>query len=64
MRESIAEYVAELKRLTTDCRFDDTKHYLEESLHDHFGGGLRTESTRKRLLTEKKLTFANTVETA
>ena len=62
--ESIAEYVAELRRLTTHCKFEDTVDYLEESLRDRFVCGLRTESTKKRLLTEKKLTFASAVELA
>ena len=62
--ESIAEYVAELRRLTTHCKFEDTVDYLEESLRDRFVCGLRTEGTKKRLLTEKKLTFASAVELA
>ena len=41
--ESIAEYVAELRRLTTHCKFEDTVDYLEESLRDHFVCGLRLE---------------------
>ena len=52
-------YVAELRRLTTHCKFEDTTDYLEESLCDCFIFGLRTESTRKQLFTEKNLTFAN-----
>ena len=34
--ESIADYVAELRRLTTHCKFEDTTDYLEESLRDRF----------------------------
>ena len=62
--ESIADYVAELRRLTTHCKFEDTIDYLEESLCDRFVFGLRTESTRKRLLTEKNLTFTKALEIA
>ena len=62
--ESIAEYVAELRRLATHCKFEDTVDYLEESLRDRFVCGLRTESTRKRLLTEKNLTFTKALEMA
>ena len=62
--ESIAEYVAELRRLTTHCKFENTVDYLEESLRDRFVCGLRTESTRKRLLTEKNLTFTTALEIA
>ena len=38
--ESIAEYVVELRRLTTHCKFEDTANYLEESLCDRFVCGL------------------------
>ncbi len=62
--ESIADYVAELRKLTTHCKFEDTTDFLEESLRDRFVFGLRTESTRKRLLTEKNLTFAKALEIA
>ena len=62
--ESIAEYMAELRRLTTHCKFENTVDYLEESLRDRFVCGLRTESTRKRLLTEKNLTFTTALEIA
>ena len=56
--ESIASYVAELRQLTVHCKFEDTTDFLEESLHDRFVCGLRSESTRKRLFQEKTLTFA------
>ena len=64
MGESIAKYVAELRRLTTHCKFENTVDYLEESLRDHFVCGLRTENMRKRLLTEKNLTFTKALEIA
>ena len=57
--ESIVNYVAELRKLTTHCKFEETKDFLQESLRDRFVCGLRSESIRKCLLTEdQKLTFA------
>ena len=57
--ESIAEYVAELRRLSTRCKFDD---YLEQALRDRLVCGLRNEGTRKRLLSEADLTSAKALE--
>ena len=34
--EMIADYVAELRKLTTHCKFENTKDFLEESLRDRF----------------------------
>ena len=62
--ESIADYVAELRRLATKCKFEDTTDFLEDSLRDRFVFGLRAEGIRKRLLTEPKLTFAKAIEIA
>ena len=59
--ESIATYVAELRRLATDCAFND---YLNEVLCDKFVCGLRSEATQQRLLVEKDLTFTKAVEIA
>jgi len=59
--ESIATYVAELRRLTTDCTFDA---YLNDALRDKFVCGLRSEATQRRLLAEKDLTFTKAVEIA
>ena len=59
--ESIAEYVAEPCKLTTNCDFGD---YLEEALRDHFVCGLCSETTQKQLLTEAELTFQHAVEIA
>ena len=56
--------MAELRRLTTHCKLENTVDYLEESLHDRFVCGLRMESTRKWLLTEKNLTFTTALEIA
>ena len=59
--ESVAEYVAELKRLSTHCQFEA---YLDDALRDCLVCGLRKESTQKRLLLEDKLTFTKAVEMA
>ena len=62
--ESIADYVAELRRMATKCKFEETRDFLEESLRDRFVFGLRAEGIRKRLLTEPNLTFAKAIEIA
>ena len=59
--ESVAMYVAELRRLATHCAFEA---YLEEALRDRLVCGLRSESTQKRLLSEADLTLARAVEIA
>ena len=48
--ESIAEYVAELRRLATHCEF---KTYLNEALRDRLVWGIRDESVQRRLLAVK-----------
>ena len=57
--ESIAEYVAALRRLATTYDF---KEYLEQALRDRVVCGLRHEPTQKKLLTESKLTLAKAIE--
>jgi len=52
--ESVAEYVAELRRLADTCNFGA---YLNNALRDRLVCGLRSEAVQKRLLTEEKLTF-------
>ena len=59
--ESITMYVAELRRLATDCAFND---YLNEALHDKFVCGLCSKATQRRLLAEKDLAFTKAVEIA
>ena len=61
--ESIADFVADLKRLIVPCKYPaDTQDMI---LHDRFVFGLLSESTRKRLLTEKDdTTFSTAVEIA
>ena len=60
--ESIAEFVAELRKLSTHCSFKDSQ--LEEALRDRLVCGLRSVATQRRLLTEAKLTFADALKTA
>ena len=62
--ETIADFVAELRKLTTHCKFEDTTDFLDESLRDGFVCGLRSESVRKHLFKEEKLTFAKAVDLA
>ena len=50
--ESIAEYVAELHRLASHCELGT---FLEQALQDRLVFGMRSESTKKRLLMEKSL---------
>ena len=57
--ESIADYVAELQRLSVHCEFGD---YL--ALHDRLVCGLHTESIQKRLLAEADLTLKKALELA
>lgn len=56
-----ADYIAELRRLVTSCEFGS---FLDEALRDRFVCGLRSESARRKLLTESKLTLAKAVEFA
>jgi len=59
--ESVNDYVAELRRLATNCAFGA---YLEEALRDRLVCGLRNESVQKRLLAEADLTLARAVQIA
>ena len=59
--ESVAEYVAELRRMAARCSFGN---YLEEALRDRLVCGLRSETTQKRLLSEPHLTLSRAVEVA
>lgn len=49
--ESIADYVAALRKLATHCEFEEK---LQETLRDKFMCGLRKEATQRKLLTETK----------
>ena len=59
--ESIGEYVAELRRLATNCEFGE---YLNEALRGRLVCGLINAATQHRLLTEVNLTLAKAVELA
>ena len=59
--ESVAEYVAGLRRLTRHCEFGA---YFDDTLRDRFVCGLRSETIQKKLLTEMDLTFQRAVEIA
>ncbi len=59
--ETVAEYIAELRRLATHCEFGA---YLDEVLRDRFVCGLKDEGTQKALLTETELSFAKAVDVA
>ena len=50
--ESIAEFMAQLRRLSKHCDFQD---YLEQALRDRLVCGLCNEGIQRRLLAEAKL---------
>ena len=59
--ETVAVYVAELRRLATTCDFGD---YLDQALRDRFVCGLRSEAIQKSLLSETELDFVRAVKVA
>ena len=59
--ESIAEYMAELQRLSTHCEF---KAYLNEALRDRLVCGICSESMQRRLLAERDLSLQKAIELA
>lgn len=59
--ETVAQYVAVLKRLSEDCEFGG---YLEDTLRDRFVCGLKCKTVQKCLLTEKHLTFQKAADQA
>ena len=59
--ETVAEYLAELRRLATHCEFKD---YLSEALRDRLVCGLRSESIQKNLLACADLMLAKAIEVA
>ena len=54
--ETVAEYLAALRRAAADCRFEG---FLEQALRDRFVCGLTSEHLRRRLLLEKDLSVTN-----
>ena len=59
--ESIAEYMAELRLLTTHC---NNKDHLEEALHDRLVCGIRDVDTQRKLLSVPDLTLKKALEIA
>ena len=66
--ESVADFAADLRRLTIRCKFGD---FLSDALRDKFVCGVRNNAIQKRLLTEddsltmeKALDIAQGMETA
>ena len=57
--ESISEYMAELRRLTTHCKFGA---FLDKALRDRLVCGLRNEAIQKKLLTEAELGLAKAID--
>ncbi|KXJ08290.1 Retrovirus-related Pol polyprotein from transposon 17.6 [Exaiptasia diaphana] len=58
--ESVTEYANKLKRLAVHCNFGP---YLTRALRDQFVGGVRGQSTKKKLLSEDR-TFEQALKVA
>ena len=59
--ETVAQFVAELRRLATHCNFGG---YLDEALRDQLVCGLRSETTQRRLLTTVYLKLSDAIKIA
>ena len=59
--ESVADFVADLRRLCIKCEFGD---FLNQALRDRFVCGLKTNAIQKKLLTEADLTMQKAQEIA
>ena len=59
--ESVADYVAALRKLSIHCQFGD---FLDDALRDRFVCGLKSEGMQKKLLIEAELTFKRAIEIA
>ena len=59
--ESVATFVSELRLLSEFCNFGDS---LDSMLRDRLVCGIQDENIQKRLLAEKRLTFAKAMELA
>ena len=59
--ESVAIYLAELRKLAVPCEFGKT---LDEALRDRLVCGLRNEAYQKRLLSEPELTLDKALQIA
>ena len=59
--ESVAAYIAELKRLSEHCSFGES---LDDMLRDRFVCGIQDQRTQRRLLAETDLTLKKATEVA
>ena len=59
--ETIAQYLAELRKLSQHCEFGDK---LDETLRDRLVCGVHSGQIQKRLLAEKELTLQKAIELA
>ena len=59
--ESVAEYSATLKQMSTHCDFGS---FLNDALHNQLVCGLCHKTMQKKLLAEHKLTFKKACEIA
>ena len=60
-KESVAEFIAALKKLTEHCNFGNT---LNAMLRDRLVCGIKDDKVQRKLLSEQKLTFKKAVELA
>ncbi|XP_068675547.1 uncharacterized protein [Montipora foliosa] len=58
--ETVTEYANKLKRLTVNCNFGT---YLTRALRDQFVGGVKSQATKKKLLSEDR-TFEQALKVA
>ena len=56
--ESIAEYMAELRRLAANCDFGN---FLEQALRDRLVFRIRSEATQKQLLTQSDIVLSKVI---
>jgi len=59
--ESVATFVAELRRLSEHCRYGDT---LDDMLRDQLVCGIADTQLQRQLLAEPELTFKKVLELA
>ena len=59
--ESMATYVAELRRLAEFCNFEAT---LDKMIRDRLVSGINDDNIQKKLLSESTLTYARAIEIA
>lgn len=59
--ETIAEFVADLRRLSIKCEFGE---FLDQALRDRFVCGVRSDTIQRELLTKKDLTISRAQEIA